>query len=97
MGAELAIAGLATSGLGMLTGGIAQDKMNKEMSKANAAAKRAAEENRKAIEAEKAAEEKKRRELIDEQRLQLGAGLGQVMSTRYMTSGASTQQTNILG
>jgi hypothetical protein len=91
------VSALAITG-GVVANAVGQHKMNKEMEKANKLAADAAKEQKNEIAAQKAAAFADRKELIDDQRLQLGAGLGfdGIVSTKYKPS-VATPQLNILG
>lgn len=92
------IAATAMAG-GTVTNTIAQNKMNKEMDKANREAMKASAEQKNTIKAAEAEAAKERKTLVDEQRIQLGAGLqlDGITSTRYKASSSPSVQTNVLG
>jgi sialic acid synthase SpsE len=74
---------------GSVANTIAQNKMNKELSNANKLAWKAAEEQKKEIKEQKTIAAAERKSLIDDQRVQLGAGLAldDIVGTRAKNAG----------
>ncbi|MBR4860017.1 MAG: hypothetical protein IKV10_01830 [Alphaproteobacteria bacterium] len=99
MGATAAIIGLtlAAGSLGMQA--YAQRKQEKAARKANMEAAEAEAEAQRELEAEKKEELKQRKMLVDNMRVQLGAGLGtsSVMGTKFKKSTAMAAPTSTLG
>lgn len=99
MGAAAAIIGmtLAAGSLGMQA--YAQHKQEKAARKANMEAAKAEAEAQRELEAEKQEELKQRKTLVDNMRVQLGAGLGtsSVMGTKFKKTTASAAPTSTLG
>ena len=99
MGATAAVIGLGLSALSLWEQNKAQKKQAEAAEDANEAARQEAEEQKKELAAEKAEKLKERKTLVDNMRVQLGAGLnmGNVMGTRFKKTAGATTPTSTLG